>query len=654
MKLSVIIVNYNVKYFLEQCLISVKNSGKGIDMEVFVVDNNSSDGSVEMVADKFPDVKLIANQENTGFSKANNQAIRLCSGEYVLLLNPDTVVEGDTFPKIINYMDNTPGAGSLGVKMLDGKGKFLPESKRGLPTPSVAFCKIFGLSRLFPKSKRFGQYHLGYFGENEINPVDVLPGAFMLIRKSVLNEIGLLDEDFFMYGEDIDLSYRITKAGYQNIYYPETRIIHYKGESTKKSSINYVFIFYQAMVIFAKKHFSAKSAKLFSLLINIAIYFRASIAVMSRISNRLLLPVIDFCILFAGIFLIKEYWESSIVFKYGGHYPVEFVLIALPAYILVWLFSVYLAGGYDRPIRLVRIFEGLLAGTVIILVIYSLLSEEYRFSRALILLGALWGYLSMISFRVLLSLLKVPGLQIDKDKNKRFVIIGNEDEAQRVAGLISKIHQRTAFIGLVSVEHQNKPVPGFIGQYENIRDLINIYAIDEIIFCAKDIPAQRIIDLMSELQELIIDFRIVPAESMFVIGSNFISASGDPYTFDLNSVGKISNRRNKRFFDVVSSSIILLLSPVIGLMVKRRFMLVSDAFKVLSGQKTWVGYSNTASKDLMKLPKLKKGIFTPGNAFNLEITDQETLNRLNSLYARDYKVANDVNIMWKRIMNYEL
>lgn len=627
-------------------------------MEVFVVDNNSMDGSVEMIEHKFPEVRLIANNDNPGFSKANNQAIKLCQGEYVLLLNPDTVVEGDTFTKIIGYMDRNPNAGSLGVKMLDGKGKFLPESKRGLPTPAVAFYKIFGLSRLFPRSRRFGQYHLGYLHENEINPVDVLPGAFMLIRKSILDKIGLLDEDFFMYGEDIDMSYRISRAGYLNIYFPETRIIHYKGESTKKSSINYVFVFYQAMVIFAKKHFSAKSAKTFSLLINLAIYFRASLAVISRVANKLILPVTDFLILYAGIFMIKEYWEASIIFKYGGHYPVEFIIIALPSYILIWLISVYLAGGYDRPFRLIKIFEGLLAGTIVILVIYSLLNEEFRFSRALILLGALWGYLSMISIRILLSFLKFPGMQIERNKNKRFVIVGNQDEAQRVAGLISKIQPRTAFIGLVSVEKQEKPIHGFIGNYLNIKDIIDIYSIDEIIFCAKDISAQRIIDLMTELQDLIIDFRIVPAESMFVIGSNFISTSGDPYTFDLNSVGKISNRRNKRFFDIVSALLILAFSPILSFVTSLRFNLLPAALNVLSGKKTWVGYSNMNEKNLLKLPKLRKGIFSPEKAFNIEITDHETLDRLNSLYARDYRVVNDMNIVWKSLMkniiNYKL
>ena len=202
-----------------------------------MVDNNSVDGSVSLVKEKFPEVIIIENKDNFGFSYANNQAIKLAEGEYILLLNPDTVVEEQTFEKVIGFMDNTPDAGGLGVKMIDGKGNFLAESKRGLPSPWVAFYRIFGISRLFPKSKRFGKYHLSYLDETQIHSVDVLAGAFMLVRKSVFDKIGLLDETFFMYGEDIDLSYRITLAGYKNYYFPETTIIHYKGESTKKRLI---------------------------------------------------------------------------------------------------------------------------------------------------------------------------------------------------------------------------------------------------------------------------------------------------------------------------------------------------------------------------------------------------------------------------------
>ena len=395
MKLSVVIVNYNVKYFLEQCLHSVLKAIHEMEAEIFVVDNNSVDGSIRMLREKFPSVTVIENKDNRGFSRANNQAIRKAKGEYILLLNPDTIVEDDTLVKCVQFMDLHPDAGGLGVKMIDGKGKFLPESKRGLPLPSVAFFKIFGFSAIFPRSKIFNKYHLGYLDKDKTHAVDVLSGAFMMLRKKVIDEAGMLDEKFFMYGEDIDLSYRITKAGYKNYYFPETRIIHYKGESTKKSSINYVFMFYNAMIVFARKHFSKENARAFSILINLAIYIRAFFSILTRFLGRIALPLTDAALLFGGIYFIKGYWEQQFIFPEGGHYPLAFTAIALPLYILIWLLAVYLSGGYDKPVRLSKIVLGMLTGTVLILVLYSLLSENYRFSRALIILGATWGTIAM-------------------------------------------------------------------------------------------------------------------------------------------------------------------------------------------------------------------------------------------------------------------
>ncbi len=305
-KLSVVIVNYNVKHFIEQCLFSVLKASENIACEVFVVDNNSVDGSVTLIKEKFPQVNLIVNKTNTGFSVANNQALKIAKGEYVLLLNPDTVVQEDTFSKILAFMDEHPDAGGLGVKMLDGQGNFAPESKRGLPTPEVAFYKMFGFSRFFPKSKRFGKYHLSYLSEDELAEIDVMSGAFMLIRKTALDKIGFLDATFFMYGEDIDLSYRIKKAGYKNYYFPDTQIIHYKGESTKRSSLNYVVIFYKAMAIFSNKHFSGSNAFWFNALIHLAIFLKASLALLSRFFKAFTVPMIDFGIITFGLFFIKN------------------------------------------------------------------------------------------------------------------------------------------------------------------------------------------------------------------------------------------------------------------------------------------------------------------------------------------------------------
>ena len=280
MKLSVIIVNYNVKYFLEQCLRSVIKASRYVETEIFVVDNNSPDDSVAYLTPLFPEVTFISNKENAGFSKANNLAIELAKGEYILLLNPDTVIGEDAFSNTCRFMDEHLDAGALGVKMIDGCGNFLPESKRGFPSPWNSFCKIFGLSKLFPKSSFFAKYHLRYLDENKPHEVAVLAGAFMLLRKSVLDKTGLLDDAFFMYGEDIDLSYRITLEAYKNYYLPDP-IIHYKGESTKKD-FKYVKTFYQAMLIFFNKHYP-NYRKIYVIFIYLAIYMRASIDVFSKL-----------------------------------------------------------------------------------------------------------------------------------------------------------------------------------------------------------------------------------------------------------------------------------------------------------------------------------------------------------------------------------
>jgi GT2 family glycosyltransferase len=279
-KISVIIVNYNVKYFLEQCLFSVRAGLAGLDAEVFVVENNSADGSVEYLRPKFPEVVFIENKENTGFAKANNQAIRQCKGEYVLLLNPDTIIGEETLRTLSFFMDEHPRAGGVGVKMLDAHGVFLPESKRSFPSPWVSFCKLFGLSGLFPKSKLFAGYSLPYLNRNKQHQIDVLAGAFMLLRHEALNKVGLLDESFFMYGEDIDLSYRLVSEGYNNYYIPE-RILHYKGESSKQDNMQYIKNFYGAMLIFYKKYYP-RSKRLMSFPVRLAVGLKAFQAKLGR------------------------------------------------------------------------------------------------------------------------------------------------------------------------------------------------------------------------------------------------------------------------------------------------------------------------------------------------------------------------------------
>ncbi|HEY1038302.1 MAG TPA: glycosyltransferase [Bacteroidia bacterium] len=642
-QLSVVIVNYNVKHFVEQCLHSVFKAAERCSCEVFVVDNNSVDGSVELIQQKFPEVKLIANKENVGFSKANNQAIRISTGKYVLLLNPDTVVEEDTFQKCIAFMDEHTDAGGLGVKMLDGKGVFLPESKRGLPTPSVAFYKIFGLSALFPKSKTFGKYHLGYLDKDQVHEVDVLSGAFMLMRNETLDKVGLLDEDFFMYGEDIDLSYRITKGGYKNYYFPETRIIHYKGESTKKSSVNYVFVFYKAMVIFARKHFSQRNAKTFSFLINLAIYLRAFMAVSFRFMKAILLPVVDFSLMLAGLLVIKYFYEKNVIFKEGGNYSETIVNIAFPAYILIWQLLVYLSGGYDKPVRLYRILRGLVVGTGLILIIYSLLPESYRFSRALILLGSAWALVSYVLLRITLHFMSPKVYSLKTDKTKNILIVGSEEEFERVNKLVKLSNVHPDFIGWVGTNGEWNKHTAYSGDVKNLDESISVYGIDEVIFCAKDLPSQAIIDYMLKLVSMNIDFKIAPPESLSIIGSNSIDTAGDLYVIDTNSVQKPHNKRKKRILDIAVSIVALVFLPVFVIFQKRKLHFIVNIFSVLFGMKTWVGYGSIMQKEL---PKIKPSVLSPADKLADKQLSQDTIKKLNLVYSKDYKIENDLSLLF--------
>ncbi len=644
MDLSVVIVNYNVKYFLEQCLHSVGKAMEGLDVEVFVVDNNSVDGSCSHIREKFSWVRLIENRENIGFSKANNQAIRKASGDYVLLLNPDTVVEENTFRKCYDFMEQHPNAGAVGVKMIDGKGHFLPESKRALPTPWVAFYKIFGLSALFPKSKKFGRYHLGHLPGDEANEVEVLAGAFMFLRKKALSEVGLLDEDYFMYGEDIDLSYRIIKGGYRNYYFPGSTIIHYKGESTKKGSLNYVLVFYNAMIIFARKHFSSRNAKYYSIIINIAIYLRAAMAVFRRFVKRTYRQVIDALIIFSGFLFGLPFWERY-RFNATDYYPENFLAWVVPAYILIWILSAYYSGGYDKPLRIWKYLRGILIGTFIILIIYALLPESLRFSRALILLGSVWTILGTLTWRLLLHLAGSSDYRLDLNRKKRIVIVGEKKEAERVTQMLGQTRIKPEIIGYVSPEADYDD--HFIGSIDQIAEISRINKLDEILFCSANISSQQIIRIMTRLTGVTVNYKIAPPESLSIIGSNSIHTSGELYTIHFNSIQKESSLRSKRLFDMIASFILILTFPFWVGCIKKPFHALSNLAQVLTGIKTLVGYETGSNIDVSSLPKLRKGVLTPAIYRISQENNSEILEKLNIIYARDYKLSNDIDLLRK-------
>jgi GT2 family glycosyltransferase len=624
MKLSVIIVNYNVRAYLEQCLRAVVEAMKGIDGDVFVVDNQSTDGSVEMVQAKFPGVRLIANQVNVGFSRANNQAIRESTAEYVVLLNPDTVVGEDVFEKVLAFMDAHPKAGGLGVRMIDGTGRFLPESKRGLPTPSVAFYKIIGLTRLFPRSKVFGRYHLGHLAEDRAAPIEILSGACMFMRKRTLDEVGLLDESFFMYGEDIDLSYRITLGGYENWYFPQAHIIHYKGESTKKSSVNYVFVFYNAMAIFAKKHFTRKRPDLLSGLINASIYLSAAGAIVTRFLGRALLPLLD---------AVNILVVVSLFGPLGGLVPGQAAWQAALMLALVGIPWAALFGVYDLPVKLFNVAKAL--WIPLLLALSLLVFGGWNIVPRELLLGTAVLGLALLCSRLLLNGLRVKRYQLRDSERQRVLAIGSPEETKQAIALLWQTH-----FGLGRQEEISAQLAASPEAAPRIGKLIRKHDIDEVVFCAKDLSWGRIIELMEQLQRTGPVFKIAQPGHAFVIGPNSIESVHDLHVMERHALSSAEGRRTKRIVDVLLALLLALSAPFCIWAVKDKPSFLRNVARVLSGSLTWVGF-HPGRHRTFKLPRLREGVIDPVTAQGLR-PDPLTVDRVNISYAKDYHPWQDV------------
>ena len=630
MTLSVVIVNYNVKYFLKQCLASVYGSdrrladGSELEFDVWVVDNDSVDGSVEMVRRDFPQVHVIENHENVGFARANNQALAQSTGQCLLLLNPDTVVERDTFVQCANFMAEHEDCGGLTVKMVDGKGNFLRESKRGFPSPTASFYKISGLTRLFPHSKRFAAYYMGHLGEDDINEIEILPGAFLMLRREVYDKIGGLDETYFMYGEDIDYSWSIKLAGWKNYYLPTTRIIHYKGESTRKGSMNYVYTFYNAMAIFVRKYFSGKDARLFNLLLQVAIWLRATLAWMQRIAQRVAVPLANFLLAYGGFVLIKAMWENV---KWGGaeYYPTEYTVLVIPLYILILMCSSWLSGGYDKPVRIGRIVSGMGTGLLLLLAFYSLLDESQRYSRMLLVLGSVWTLLATLAVRVLLSANNVKGYALRAHTRGITLAVGTPAETARLKELYASMGMGT-----------DKLVETDDTDARHLQDIIRIEHADEVIFCGCDI--RHVIGLMAHLRTTGVEYKIAPSESDYIIGSESVLSPNDLYIAELDTISTDTSRRRKRMFDIGTALALLLLSPVLFWFQKRKSQYFGHCLSVLVGSLTWVGYPN------------HRGVFSPADMLRGDATEQ-LRERLTLRYMRHYSTATDFTILMRNIRN---
>jgi O-antigen biosynthesis protein len=642
MKVSVIIVNYNVKYFLQVCLHSVFRAAQGMAVEVIVVDNNSADDSCDMVQQQFPQATLIANKDNKGFSKANNQGVAIAKGDYILFLNPDTVVPDDFFTKTVAYMDAHPDAGALGPRLIDGKGLFAPDSKKSFPTLSVAIFKTTGINKLFSRSPYFNKYYAVHIPEHEVAEVEVLSGCCMMVRSSLLPTIGgAFDEDYFMYCEDVDLSYRIQKSGYKNIYFPHTSIIHYKGESTRKATLSYVRIFNEALAKFVRKHYSKGQAQLFILFIHIGIALRAVIGIIKPVFKLLRMPLFDALMLLGTLYFIQGFWIEQV--KNMQAVPLSYMLATFPVYILLWISCLYLNGAYDQPYRALRVARGMIVGTIAALAYFGLLQPGLRYSRAMLLFSGVTGTVVLLVLHEVLHRLGIFKFTSYGELPKRAVIVADEQAYEQTAATLRQVHYAPDIEGRISpVEQQGDA----LATLSNMKDLLYTAGIDEVIFCVNGLSYATILQHM-QLCGSAYDYKIHLPHSSSFVGSNSSHTSGDLYTIDRRfNLSHFSQLRNKRSVDLFTSGLFIVTLPVSMLLVKKPLAFAAHCFQVFLGRKTWVGYAHVQIAE-QHLPPIRKGVIPPYNILTEYEPAEVVKSKLNISYAQEYNPGADLGYIFR-------
>ena len=648
--LSVVIVSYNVLHFLHQCLNSVERACRDLTAEVFVVDNASSDGSVEHVARHFPWVRLIASPDNLGFSRGNNLAIREARGRYVLLLNPDTLIPEDAFATCLRVADAEGDIGAIGARMIDGTGRFLPESKRGFPTPWVSFTKMSGLARLRRGTRRFDGYYLGHIGEHERADVDVLTGAYMWLRREALEAAGGgLDEDYFMYGEDIDLSYLVQRAGYRNVYLPAVSIVHYKGESTRKGSLRYVRSFYQAMALFADKHLGLRGSRLRKTGLLLAIYSREALAHIVNAWRRIALPAADALGLASLLLTAKAAWARYYFGDASYFASAPFSSFAVPLYVSTWLFALRVLGAYDRPYRILPALRGVGAGALAVLAVYALLPETLRTSRAIIVLAALGAALVLPLIRLAIAVWRPALVAHTADRkggDRRLAVVGAATSAQQVLATLARAGIRREYVGRITPDPSDPASPATevlaeqpIGDADGLLDLTRRYRIEELIFCLGDVGVATAITAIDGLPRAVERRTFAPGATA-IVGSPSPDAPGDLYTLaSREALRTARGRRSKRLFDLAVAASLLALG-LLTFPARRARHRTRNAWRVLVGGATWVGYA-PGGQLASGLPRLRPGIVpvAPADA------DPMTVDRLNALYARHYRPGDDWQVL---------
>ncbi|HEX9973534.1 MAG TPA: glycosyltransferase [bacterium] len=558
MDLSIIIVSFNVKEFLEQAINSIKQSCKDIAYELFVVDNASSDGSVEFIQRKFPDVHLIANLENRGFAGANNQALKLASGKFILLINPDTIVQEDTFSVILDFFDHHPECGMVGCKIMNPDGSLQLACRRSFPTPWVAFTKIIGLSKLFPNTRLFGRYNLTYLDPDQTYEVEAISGSFMFFRREVIDKVGYLDESFFMYGEDLDWCFRIREAGWKIHYLPDTKIIHFKGESSKKSDKDLIIQFYRAMKLFVEKHYHNRYLHVPQWLLMVGITLRASLTFLARFLNSILPGLLD-------LFLINISVISGIYLRFQTLRYLGFYLIVMAVYSVVWMCCLALVGSYSRSkYSSLRTTYGVLIG-LILNTSLTFFFNQYAFSRAVVLISGSLNIIFLGGWRFGLKMLS--RFQIVPFKNiigknllgRRALIVAPCTSAQKIAAKL-KIHLDTGYevYGIVCpenelIDNQAGGTP-ILGNIEHLDQIIRQTKAQEIIFSTEQISYDKVLDIIARARSNRVNFKLIPSSMDVIIGKASVEYIGDLPLMDIDyNLNRPFNIFIKRLFDIVTS-----------------------------------------------------------------------------------------------------
>jgi len=558
-EISVIIVSYNVKPFLEQALHSVLKALRGIPSEIFVVDNDSGDGSGLLVRERFPDVHLIRNKKNVGFAKANNQALRRVKGKKICLVNPDTLVRGDTFRVCLDYFDHHPDVGAVGCKILNPDGTLQLSCRRSFPTPWVALTKVLGLSALFPKSLLFGKYNLTFLDPDETAEVEALSGSFMMVRKQVVDDVGLLDEVFFLYGEDLDWCYRIRQKGWKIVYTPKTQIIHYKGQSTREAPFDSLRLFYRAMHLFVKKHFKKGGFFLPQRFLMLGIWIRGGFSLLSRAVGRLWIPCVDVGFLQLGLML-------AILIRFGhlGHWRSYGVVNAV--YTVVWMGCLFGMGLYRKGITgSSKAFGGAVLGLVLN-TSFTFFFPQYAFSRQVVLVaGALDGvFLSgwRLAVRLASRIRRIPFLgTVGKTLlRRRTLIVGTDSSGQRILKrLRRRLDAGYEVVGFLGLEERdllasvNGKVP-VLGTLKDLKRVAVSHKIQEVIFSPQAVSCERILSVVAGSKELRLDFKMVPRDLDVIFGRSSIDPLEEIPLVDLDyRIFSGPNRFFKRTMDLIAT-----------------------------------------------------------------------------------------------------